>query len=92
MERATLIIKKTNRGKYIAELCFSDSDKTMPFQDFKPKDDTLNDIEVEVERIDGKIVRVQAGEQLIHLGIAPRASSSRSSQPQHHKSSGQVHG
>ena len=77
MEKATLIVKTTKKGKTIAKLHFPEKNKTMPSPQFTPKNDSQNGMEVEVERIEGKIVKVQAGEKLLYLGIAPKSSSSK---------------
>lgn len=77
MEKAKLMIKETKAKKLIAELQFIETGKTMPFQDFKPNNASLNNVEVEVERLAGKIVRVQHGEQQLY----PTAASQTSTKP-----------
>ena len=86
MEKARLIVKETKKKKIIAELHFIESNKSMPFPQAGLKDTSLNGSEVEVERIGGKIVKVQAGERIIFLALAPRSASSSSARP-HNSSS-----
>lgn len=80
MEKAILNVKTTKKGKVISELHFTDLGKTMPFPQFDKKHAKLNGAEVEVERIEGKIVRVQAGDTLVYLGIAPKPTSQQTFQ------------
>ncbi len=86
MEKAKLIVRETAKKKIVAELYFPEHDKTMPFPHFKAKDTSMDGMEVDVERIAGKIVRVQAGEQLLYLSFVPKpAAETRPTGKQHQR-------
>ena len=74
MEKAKLIIRKTKRKKLEVKLHFTESNKEMPFPQLKVKDTSMNNMEVEVERIEGKVVKVQAGEKLLYLVPGAKAA------------------
>ena len=76
MEKAKLIIRETKKKKLIAELHFLETNKTMPFPQFKAKDTTMNGTEVEVERQRGKVVQVKVGDKTIYEMKASPPSAS----------------
>lgn len=78
MEKAKLIIKTTKKGKHIAELLFLDTNKTMPFPQFTPQNASMNGQEVEVQRDQGKISKVQTeGKVIYEMTAAPPPPSRR---------------
>jgi CRISPR/Cas system CSM-associated protein Csm3 (group 7 of RAMP superfamily) len=46
----------------------------MPFSQLEVKDLSMNGMEVEVERAEGKVVKVQAGEKLLYLASMPKSA------------------
>lgn len=66
MEKAKLIIRETKKKKLIAELHLLEMNKTMPFPQFKPQDASMNGQEVELQRQQGKVVQVNAGDKIIY--------------------------
>ncbi|GAK59335.1 hypothetical protein U27_06319 [Candidatus Vecturithrix granuli] len=78
MEKAKLIIKTTKKGKHIAELLFLDTNKTMPFPQFTPQNASMNGQEVEVQREQGKISKVQTEGKVIYaMTVSPPSPSRR---------------
>lgn len=58
MEKAILLIQMTKKKKLEAKLNFLESKKSMPFIGFNPKDNSHNGKTVDVEREQGRIVKV----------------------------------
>ncbi len=71
MENAKLIVKKTKKGNYVAELAIEKAGDAkgkivnMPFPQLNVKNDELNGVSVEVERDKGKIVTVKKGDEVL---------------------------
>ena len=84
MEKAQLKLRKSKKNKIIAELYFTDSDKTMPFPQFKASDTGLNKTEVKVQREKGKIIQVKTEEKVLYH------ASTLSQQPQTYSKSSKV--
>lgn len=57
MEKAILKITKTKKGDFITNVVF-ENNKMMPVSDFRPKDDSLNNKEVMLERHNGQVVKI----------------------------------
>ncbi|WP_353686764.1 TIGR03986 family CRISPR-associated RAMP protein [Thermodesulfovibrio sp. 3462-1] len=57
MEKAKLQITKTKKGEFEARLIFQNN-KSMPVSGFRPKDNTLDGKEVEVQRENGQVVKI----------------------------------
>lgn len=65
MERATLIVEKTKKGKIIAKVKIVKDGKIVTVQDFSPENIEMNGMEVDVMREKGRPVLIQNGEKTL---------------------------
>jgi hypothetical protein len=79
MEKAKMTIQKNNKGKLWGTLIFDDG-KSMPIPAGIALDITYNDLECEVERKGGGVVRITIGGRMIYpgSGVSPASNALKS--------------
>jgi CRISPR-associated protein (TIGR03986 family) len=66
MEKASLIVRKTKKGKIVAEVeILADKKKVVPVQGFHPESVEMNGMEVKVLRENGQAVLIRDGEKTL---------------------------